>query len=332
MKIEVPVIFKRIVVGWYCIALILWFSGCQKEELPVPQHNAGEVVTSSVEMGADYRYQIFYDLKTNTIIAQNLKTDWDLGFETSKTGYRIILNTSKAMFARNTGITDFESVSDTLGFEFNKNWDNPNGNLDSTAIGNWKEKNEVYILDRGYSHTGLHQGFRKIQFLSVNETGYTFRFANLNGSNETQFQVEKDSLYNFTFLSLSNGGQIVEVEPPKENWDLCFTQYLHIFYDPFTPYLVTGCLLNRTQTYATQDSVRLFSEITYQDIANIALSSDINTIGYEWKTFVNDTYSTNPNLNYIIKNKEGFYFKLHFIDFYNTSGLKGTPKWEVQEL
>ncbi len=122
------------------------------------------------------------------------------------------------------------------------------------------------------------------------------------------------------------------VEPPKSTWDLEFTSYTHIFYSPTQPYLVTGCLLNRYNTQAVKDSVKVFSEITFSDVSGYTLSDNINTIGYEWKTFNSGTYTTNPDLNYIIRSQEGFYYKLHFIDFYNQNGLKGNPKWEYQQL
>lgn len=305
---------------------------CKKEELPVPIHDPGNILTSTVNLESNYKWQFFYDLKTNSFVGQNLKTSWDLGFETSANGYRIILNTSKAMFARNTGITNFSEVSDTIGFATNKNWDEASGNLDSTAIGDWKNTNNVYLIDRGYNETGVHQGFQKIQFQSVDANKYVVRFSQLNGTGDITLQINKDSIYNFTFLSFNTGSTLI-VEPPKATWDLAFTQYTHIFYDqPVTPYLVTGCLLNRYNTTAIVDSLHSFSAIDFSTIENFALSSNINSIGYDWKIFTNGTYVTNPQMNYIIKDSEGFYYKLHFIDFYNNAGIKGNPKWEYRKL
>jgi hypothetical protein len=236
------------------------------------------------------------------------------------------------MFARNTGSTDFSAVTDTNGFELNKSWDVPSGNLDSTAIGDWRNKNEVYLIDRGYTETGAHLGFRKIQFLSLDASKFTIRFAELNGNGETTLEIPKDSVYNFTFFTFSGGGKTLIVEPPKKDWDLVFTQYTHIFYDPFTPYLVTGCLLNRYNTTAVRDHSTNFHEINFEAISRNIFSNHINTIGYEWKSFNGTTYITHPELNYLIKDQDGFYYKLHFIDFYSSTGIKGNPTWEYQEL
>lgn len=305
------------------------FISCKKGELPVPKHDAGDVITSAVNMESNYKWQIYFDLKTNSVVGQNLKTSWDLGFEATMTGYRIILNTSKAMFARNTGNSNFITVTDTLGFALSKRMDEPTGNLDSTAIGDWRITNNVYIIDRGYNETGSHQGFRKIQIQSVDAIKYSVRFSEINGTGDITLQINKDSAYNFSFLSFSGGGQVVQVEPPKNTWDLCFTQYLERL---STPYLVTGCLLNRNITKAKMDSLISFSEINYSTAENTILSPNINTIGYSWKTYSSGIYTTNSQMNYVIKDNEGFYYKLHFIDFYNSSGVKGNPKFEFQKL
>lgn len=304
---------------------------CKKAELPVPKHDPGDVTTSTVNMDASYKWQIYFDLKTNSVVGQNLKTAWDIGFENGSAGVHVILNTSKFMFAYNTGNTNFNLITDTLGFAVNKKWDAPSGNLDTTAFGNWQGLNNVYIIDRGYNESGIHQGFRKIQIQNVDASSYTVRFAHLNGTGDITLVINKNDNYNFTFLTFSTSSTLL-IEPPKNTWDIVFTQYTHVFYNPIEPYLVTGCLLNRYNTMASVDSVNSFSQIKFENIGNYNLSNHINIIGYDWKTYTGGIYVTNPNLNYAIKDSEGFYYKLHFIDFYNQSGIKGNPKWEFQKL
>ncbi len=308
------------------------FFSCKKEELPVPKHEAGDVITASVNMDVSYKWQIYYDLNTNTVVGQNLKTAWDLAFETNANGFHVVLNSSKVMFAYNTNIVNFSTVTDTIGFAVNKKWDAPTGNLDSTAIGDWRNSNFVYIIDRGYNELGVHQGFRKIQFLSVDATKFLVRFAQLNGTGDVTLEINKDDKYNFTFLSFTTSNTLI-IEPPKATWDLVFTQYTHIFYDPQpTPYLVTGCLLNRYNTTAIMDSLIPFASIQFSDAQNYILSANINTIGYNWKTFTGGVFITHPHMTYVIKDSKGYYYKLHFIDFYDQLGNKGNPKWEYQKL
>lgn len=313
-------------------ACMLFLSACIKDEQAVPRHESGNVKVASVDLGYDYRYQVFYDLTKDTIVSQNVKTDWDLGFECSAEGYRVILNGSKAMFACEKSGQDMASVTDTNGFFANRRCDAPSGMPDSTAIGNWVKDKPVYIIDKGFGLNGLHLGYFKIRFLNVDEKEYTIQYADLSGNNEVNMTVPKDSSYNFSFISVANGGKQVQVEPKKNAWDICFTQYLHVFHDPFTPYLVTGCLLNRTNTTGAADSVLTFENIQFETLKDLKFQERINIIGYNWKAYANGAYTTRSELNYVVRDKNGVYFKLHFIDFYSLSGQKGSPKWEFQRL
>lgn len=311
--------------------LLLLILSCKKDELPVQAHRSGDLTTSTVDMGSRYEYQTYYDLESNTIISQNLKTIWDIGFESTTDGYRIIVNSSKAMFVKNTYTNNFKSITDTIGFNQNKLLDAPSGNLDSTAIGDWKESNYVYIIDRGFNENGQHQGFQKIQCLDVNENHYMIKFSNLKSTDETILQIQKDQDYNFQYLSFETKNSVL-VEPHKDLWDLCFTQYTHVFYNPTMTYLVTGCLLNSYNTFAAEDLITPFLSIDYSSVLSYTLSKSIDLIGYDWKKFANGTFTTSSDITYIIKNRNNIYFKLHFIDFYNLSGVKGNPKWEYQKL
>ncbi len=305
------------------LLLVVLSASCEKGELPVKPHDPGDVITASVNMDQDYRWQIYYDLKTNKVVGRELKTSWDLGFETPADGYHVVLNGGRILFSLNTGKNDFNAVvpADTAGKEFD--CDKPNGHADSTAIGDWREKKNVYVIDRGTSYW-------KIQFKEVDAKKYLVRFALLDGTEETSLEIAKDSSYNLSFLSFDEKKQVM-VEPPKNSWDMVFTQYTHVFIDPPVPYLVTGCLLNRYNTTAVLDKVRAFADIQASDMDGYNFSPDINTIGYDWKAYTGSEYVVYPKMNYIIRNREGLYYKLHFIDFLE-AGVKGVPKWEFQEL
>ena len=306
--------------------------GCDREEIPITAHEPGEVQTVNVSVGGDYRWQVYYDLGTQRMVSQVRKINWDLGFQTGIEGNKVILNGAKAMFVDDRTGVAFEDVMDTVGMGVRKKWDVPSGNLDSTAIGDWQDGTHIYVIDRGYSETGAHQGLRKIQILGVDNDAFQVRIARLNNTEDTTLFVQKDPAYNYAFLSLNNGGAQVDVEPPKADWDLNFTQYTHIFHDPVMPYLVTGCLSNAHQTFVAIDSVKTFDQIDIDDINSYTFSPALDAIGYSWKVFTGVTYITLPHINYIIQDQEGHYYKLHFIDFYDDGGVKGSPKWEQQRL
>ncbi len=322
---------------WYSALALLFFASCYKEELPVAPYEAGDVLTAEIEMEEDYKWQVYFDLKTNKMVGKNLKTEWDLAFETTPNGYAVILNSAKSMFAYNTLSTNFSETFKISDYSGSRKWDNPNGNLDATAIGDWRNNNHVYLIDRGYNEQGQQLGFRKIQLLQVDGEKYIIKVAALNGENEVTYTVNKNAGYNFTFVSFNNDkAESIQVEPAKNTWDLAFTQYTYIFYnsEPPTPYLVTGCLLNRYNTVAVADTTIAFENIDLEYAINKTYTNNIDAIGYNWKEYDFDanSYLVYSNINYIIKDAEGSYYKLHFIDFYNRQGKKGYPTFEFQRL
>jgi hypothetical protein len=308
--------------------------GCRRDELPVKPHEAGDVTTATVDMDPLYKYQVYFSLRTNSEVGRNEKTVWDLGFESSADGYHVVLNGAASMFAMSVANATFEQVSiaDTVGFAFNRKWDSFTGSLDSTAMGDWRSAKPVYIIDRGFDEKGRARGWSKVQVLSVSSTSYRMRVAKPDGTDERIIEIAKDSTYNLSFLSLSSGLRVT-VEPPRDAWDIALSQYTYVFYDmdPPVPYLVTGCVLNRFGTSAYEDTTTSFESTTIATVKPDQLSSDITSIGYDWKYFDGSKYTVRAN-NYIIRDSRGLLYKFHFTGFYNAAGIKGNPQWEFQRL
>ena len=310
---------------------LLLLTSCLKEELPVPVHVQGDLILSQVEIGNDYGLQIYYDLASNSIVKTNHKTDWDLSFECDPDGWHVLLNSSLAGAAADMGAVAFTSVVETTDAVWD--WDLQTGHLDSTAIGDYRNLEHVYIIDRGYNEQGQLIGFKKIMLEYSLEGSYVMRVANLDGSEDHTVSIIKDNEVSFQAFSLESL-TIVDIEPHKDTWDLLFTQYTHLFQDPVLPYLVVGVLLNRNYTSAVLDEIIPFEDITFEDLDNYELSNNLNTIGYDWKSYSFDLgqFSILSNLSYLVKTNSDAYFKLRFIDYYNDLGEKGAPKFELQSL
>ena len=325
------------------LALISAISGCLKPELPLNPHQRGSVTEVEVTMESNYKYQVYFDFSTGAVAGQNLKMDWDLGFETGDKGHHIIVNSSKAMFAADAGAIDFYTLIDTTGMRFN--WDAQNGDLDSTALSGWADlsgtqpvpSKHVFVLNLGLKTTGLPVGLKKISIENYANGAYTLHWAELDNSNEDSLLIPaSDTSFNFSFFSFKNGGDIVSIEPPKTSWDIVFTQYLRIFNvsGDTIPYLVTGVLLNPWKVEATADSSIAFDALDFSRISQFEFSNDRNLIGYDWKKYSFDLgqYAVNPDKIYVVRDPEGIYYKLHFIDFYDPNGNKGNPQFEFQKL
>ena len=310
----------------------LLFISCEKEEIPVAPRTPGDVTISQVNMGGDYRDQIFFRLNDNTVVSQNLRSIWDLSFESSDEGWHVLINSSKIMKVAYYEDAAFE---DDLNIdEATWKYDASTGNLDSTAIGDWRSGNGVYLIDRGYTHLGVAIGYYKFFVNDVDENSFSIRYSEMDGSNYQEAQVLKDKSLNLTYFSFDTG--VVSVAPDKDSWDLLFTQYTYIFFETeeVTPYQVTGVLLNRNNVLAIKESDITFDKIDLEYAASSILSDKNDVIGYDWKEFnlSEGFYSVYPDQIYIIKDIEGIYYKLHFTGFYSDSGEKGAPKFEFQKL
>lgn len=289
-----------------------------------------------------YDYQAWFSLRDMTVTSHNLFSDWDLGFESNGTGHHIILNTSRFMYAGKTESTDFKGITsnicDTMIY------DDSNGNLKNTAIGNWADftntdnpvfPKKVYIIDLGSDNNGDLYGFKKVVFDHFANDTYFIHFSNLDGSDEHDFQVGTDPKRTYTLFSFKNGGSIASVQPVNSDWDLCFTQYSTILYDDnnvATPYLVRGVYLNPEGTTAASDTINSFYNMTPGDVDNYTLSSSQDAIGYLWKDYKNDSYKINPDIFYVIKDQRGEYYKLKFAGYYNKSGARGYPSFQINNL
>jgi hypothetical protein len=325
------------------LVLSVSFQSCFKKDSAVPRHSRGNVKTDTIPMTQNYIYQIYFDLGSETKVSTNLKNESDLGFECSSTGWHIILNTSDFMKVADIGTVTLGQPYDTSHHIWK--FDKSNGNPDSNAVGQWYtishsdtiSNNHVYIISRGLDANGNSLGFIQAIFDSLKNSTYYFRFAPLSGGKITSGSAVKDPAVHYLFFTFSNGGEIKKLEPPMNSYDLLFTQYSTLLFTSegaAYPYLVTGVLLNRGLVTAAIDSVTNFSNITMVTAAKMNFSSALDVIGYDWKVFnfTAGVYTVRTGLNYVIKDREGIYYKLRFIGFNNASGTKGYPVFEYQGL
>ncbi len=296
-----------------------------------------------------YTDQTYFSLFDTLVISHNNYADWDLGFESTTNGYHIILNTSRFMYAGNTELTSFTTV--TTNSADTMMYDKSSGNLDSTAIGNWADfsnalnpvfPKKVYIIDRGVDESGNPFGYKKIIFEKLENDTYFIHFANLDNSDEHTFQIPKNASVNFVQFSFNGGGNLNTQQPDKELWDLNLTKYSTILFDNAnhnkpTPYLVRGVLINKGVTVA-KDTITPFNAVNIDNVSAYSFSDKQDAIGYNWKSYINGEYIVKSHYVYIIKDRNANYFKLRFTGFKNNIngdihyGIKGYPSFEMSKL
>lgn len=334
---------KRVSTLFFPLLLLFGLAGCLPRETPIPLFISSANI-DSVQMGSTYNQQIFYSLSARRIVSQNLKTDWDLAFESGSNGMHIAINNAKAMYVWPSSCRDMNwfRMSDTLA----RRWDATNGRLAETAMYDWQDtprRGTVYVINRGLTATNRAADTVLFQILLVDAVGYEIMFRNIRETSPKRMRILKDNACNFTFLSLEGGAagsKVVRIEPPRNSWDIVFTQYTHYFADLAPPnnlhYTVTGCLLNRYVTRAGRpaDTTRSFEEIDLSTASNSLLRDSVNVIGYDWKQVDINTshYTVNPKKCYIISSSAGKLYKFHFIGFTTAAGVNGMPRFEYQEL
>jgi hypothetical protein len=324
---------KNIKVLFLLLLSISLFS-CEKEEDLWTLPPRGPEKMESVELGPNYENVIYFKLETGSKVQHDL-LKWDLAFASGANEHHIVLNGGKSVQIYNTNDTDFSKSYSTDPVEWA--WDNPNGDKDSTAVGDWFDstsnstRNMVYVLDLG---SGNPQ-FKKIRFLSVSSTAYTIRVANMDNSSGYVMSIPKKSQCNYTYFNIADK-TVTDHEPPSKDWDIVFTRYRHVYYDrtPITPYVVNGVLINTKTTLVYETTSLKFEDITASVAAGLGLSKKADEIGFDWKYYDLSAgkYSVNSNMIFILKDQSGYYYKLKFIDFYNDQGAKGYPKFLYQRL
>lgn len=317
------------------ILLTIVFFSCMKKEKPVPLPEPGEMQTVEIEIGYPYLYQVYYDCESNTVVKRNTKYDWDIAFECASQGYHVLLNNATGMLAAIITDLSFEAVGTSNISNVQWKWDAPSGNLDSTAIEDWRLKSNIYIINRQYDDNGNHLGYFKLQCLSVNSTAYVFRFAGIDGSNDKTVTISKNPLFNFIHFSFNGGGKEMELEPPKNDWDLLFTNHHHKFDNLTLPFVLTQVLTNKHNgVKAAEANNNLFYSVVLKDTANNNFTDYWDEIGYDWKirNSIDNSFTIDPNKYFLVKTVAGLYYKIKFIDFYNSTGKKGYPRFLIQKL
>lgn len=319
----------------------LLLQSCFKEKPLAPPPNQSIGQTALISMGPGYANQFFYSLETNTVLSQNDRNAYDLLFDCDANSFYVWLNTAKFMSAIKTDKSnlDLVSLNDTIG----KEWKYELGsfNKDSSALGSWwsllgtepVSDNKVYIIHLGLDANGESMGYIKLQIHNFSSGEYSVSYMREGENSSHNFTIPKDNTRNYAYFTFTNDSGIVDgIEPDKALWDFCFTRYSVVFYEPYyLPYLVTGVLHNPSRVQAYIDSTVNFETITISNFETNRLVNDRDAIGYGWKRFTNNDYTTLPGHVYFVKTAEDRFYKLHFVDF-KQGNAWGYPAFEFYRL
>ena len=300
--------------------------------------------------GPTYGNKVFFDLSANSQEAVQ-RTKWDLGFYTGADDWRVIINSSTAMMAKQISKNDLATVTaaDTAGFGndvvFNQSAptttslpyiDYPSGDLTKTAIAAVSATatdNKVYIVNRG---TGIGtpapaRGWKKIRIIRNAAGGYTLQHADIAATTFTSIDIPKDDAYFFKYISFENGA--VSVEPQKKKWDIAWTYFSNVtnFGGGEVPYLFQDMIIqNRNVSVArVLTATKAYADFGEADLAAQTWLTAQNSIGSDWRSGGGPSTapSVNTNRYYIIKDADNNYYKLRFTAM-TQNGDRGYPAFE----
>ena len=100
----------------------------------------------------------------------------------------------------------------------------------------------------------------------------------------------------------------------------------------YQPYYVNGALSNHENlVYVGRINDNRFEDFGLEDARKIKFSDNRNVVGWDWKEFEVNKYKIVDNQYYIIKDGEGAYYKMRFLDFYK-NGEDGFIQLEYKRL
>ena len=297
----------------------------------------------SVSLNSSCSHQSFYNFNDGEI-ANVDNTNWDLAFSSGGYGSAIRINSQAGVelyVYPNGDINDWNSVDITNI----SNWPSIINSDTTWTIGAFNATSDpTNSLDLGWgvystiTHhiTGdsihiikLSNGdYKKLQMIKLSSGVYDFKYANIDGSNEVTTNVSKSNYTskNFGYYSITNNNEL-DREPTSSSWHILFTKYVTEIY-PGMNYGVTGVLTNKNIEVAKAENV----DLTNVSHSGYSFSSQINTIGYDWKSYNmnSSSYDITDSLCFFVKDDQGSIWKLQLTGFEGNS--TGNIHFKVENI
>ncbi len=295
-----------------------------------PQLQAQEA-SDIVTTGSGYAQEIWYSMENGEVHAAP-HDNWDLAFQISGFASSIRINGAKGvkLYAAPYTVAEWAAI-DTAGMstlwneQHNdpKNWERGAFNTYSTSdfdLG-WGIYNFVthhVVGDSAYVLQLADGSFKKFRMNQLAAGTYTFTYADLDGSNQTQAQVVKSQFSgkNFGYFSFETG-QALDREPLSSEWDIVFTRWVDfIGPEANTPYGVTGVLHN----FNVRSSRAVNTPVAEASPWDFPFNVEINTIGWDWKSFsFGQGFVIEEDLSFFIEARNGNIYHLVFTNFEGSS-------------
>lgn len=289
--------------------------------------------TADISMGPQYANDVFFGLEDGATKVVD-RAVWDIAFY-RKSAYAmgIRINDAKGIevFEASDDIEDWNSIA----IADLDNWTDLYNSATEWGVGAFDNGSATYGW--GEYQMSNHKVVGSIVFVLKYQSGeyikfkmkeyfggYTFTYSKWDGSSwgvdvtkTIANNASENRIFNYyNFLTEA----VIDVEPAQAVWDLKFTKYITpLPYQGGTMmYTVTGVLQSDLVKVAKEEQTNPFS-------------ADINSIGYDWKTFnmSNNTYTINNKPFFVKKSSDEKVYKLTMKEF--AGSATGNIKFEYEE-
>ncbi len=297
----------------------------------------GKPIHAQIEQinnGANYSQQVYYKLSDGSM-TEVPNDSWDIAFTSfGLQDAGVLINESSdlggnaiRLFLAPTNnwedpIVDLSPYIDTLSLSNTERaWTEGAFNVvrdpsDFFDYG-WGAYNQVLQQVEGtkvYVVKLRDNSFLKMQITALDFTGYHFRYANLDGSNEQEATIVKDPTFGgLKYFTFSDG---TEVQMPQD-YDLVFQRYSTVLdagAGTTIVYPVLGALLAPGVEAVVAHEVDPVN-VSYNDYEN-KLTDSINAIGSQWKIYdFTAGWIVDDARAQFIKTQDDKIYKLVFYDF-----------------
>ncbi|MFB2117922.1 HmuY family protein [Parapedobacter sp. 2B3] len=334
---------------------------CTRDNDPdpvIPPSEGTEMTLNGGEGGSSAENSVYVDLSAEQQSAVK-RDSWNLGFY-SGSQFRVILNSTNGSSAIAVDKTDINAVSasdiniDDLAIPLGQpgafdNIDDVTGDLSKTVIAEIaasEAENKVYVINpKGGSHSDalLEENLYKVRILRSGND-YTLQYAKLSASTFETLTIQKDTDYNFKYVSFATGP--ATVEPSKADWDIQWTWSLYFGGAGETayPYGFSDLVfVNHLAGVTTAEVIveedgsstgkPTYADFSTSDINSITFSNSRNIIGSTWRgTSPPNAVGAFTDRYYVIKDAAGNVYKLRFnaMGAGDDGGQRGYPELEYQ--
>lgn len=309
-----------------------------------------QVVQDTATMGAFYANQVYYSLENGEVATVD-NGNWDLAFAMSghgAAGSAILLNEGNtSLWAYPGDITDW-STFDTTGhaswerlLNSDTSWTNGAFNENRGALGfldlGWgvlNPSNNYWTFgDSLYLAKLDDDTYRKLWIVSLKTGVWEFKYANVDGTNEQTFTIDKANYTNKNFVYHSmETATTIDREPDNTTWDIMFGKHVD-YVNPPGMYVTATSVFNNRNVWSAKsyESDSLAASSATQ--AQTDLNQNVVNIGREWKKRISGTWTVFDTIAYFVYDNDSTnFYRVVFTGFESGYGGLGRAFFNTELL